>query len=326
MMTSDKDGGNAGTGQSMRSELSETDDAVTEIPPTQCEGVDDEGAGRSSNAVEEPVQDMADMEICELCGLIYEGPNENYNKDPRGRIKCNDCEVAFYRNPLSPCIQVMHGNEWDMPKHCNGCHDDGNLLAKFKQFDYDRNTCTECLEIAAEDREDASHYDHSVGEVDMVAQFGTRVQTIMIRSRRNTKMLDDNADTLNVLNKKVGKMANKLVIIQEDIKIIKDHLLRLARAPASGNAPNGLPNGLPNGQLGAQGQGPACTLTGIPARNSTTVLMVELDGNVEVDSMGVGAGDGSGNGSVNGGDDTGDSSGVNDVGVNATDSTEEPER
>ena len=187
-------------------EESDTDDTVTVIPPTQ----------------EDDEKDLK----CGICSVYFTealGIHELSRKERN--VSCDGCQDYFYREPTAECIMLHSGDEWVL-KHCNECHD--KLDKKYKDFDWDRNTCDKCRDVARENEDESECYDHGAGEIDIVHMFQKKVRTISLRSMSNAR-------TLEGISEGVGSLEDRMVNIEATLKKIQEGIVAVQRALASGD-------------------------------------------------------------------------------------------
>ena len=283
--------------QGNNSQASEADSTFTTVVPATQDGeeipdIKEQASGEASETEEQADQqpmwsNFKDQKTCGVCGLDFEPVNANRNKYERGRISCNACEKVFHRNPMSICTQVVHsGDAWELLRHCNACHD--KLSSKFKQFDSDRDYCNACKErrrhLEVNDNGDGhdehddgrDYYDHSVGEIEMVAQFSDNVRTLLVRTRGNETLLAAVTDLVKETQKTLEDAMGKLASIQSEISQIN-------AAVAAGTDGDIKPGGEASGS-GIRVQDPD-EILGIRTDNPDDTTTEEEDGDEPVDNL-----------------------------------------
>ena len=174
-------------------------DTVTMIPPTQEDG---------------PKCAMCNVDLAESLGLHDRARKEK-------NVRCDGCQDYFHREPTAVCVVLHSGNEWPLPTHCNACHD--RLDKKYKDFDWDRNICDKCRDVAVENEIDMESYDHGAGEIDIVHMFQRRVRAISLRSMYNARTLEE-------ISQGVGSLEERMERIEATLERVADGMTKLHQA------------------------------------------------------------------------------------------------
>ena len=172
------------------------DDTVTVIPPTQEDG---------------PRCGMCNVDLTESLGLHDLARKEK-------NVRCDGCQDYFHREPTAVCVALHSGNEWAIPTHCNACHD--RLDRKHKDFDWDRNICDKCRDVAIENEIDMESYDHGAGEIDIVHMFQRRVRAISLRSMSNARELEG-------ISQGVGSLEERMERIEATLERVADGMTKI---------------------------------------------------------------------------------------------------
>ena len=175
------------------------DDTVTVIPPTQEDS---------------PKCGMCNVDLTESLGLHDLARKEK-------NVRCDGCQDYFHREPTAVCVVLHSGNEWPIPAHCNACHD--RLDKKYKDYDWDRNICDKCRDVAIENEIDAEAYDHGAGEIDIVHTFQRRVRAISLRSMSNARMLEE-------ISQGVGNLEERMERIEATLERVADGMTKIHQA------------------------------------------------------------------------------------------------